>query len=61
MSLAIHCDGHILISKMIIYTQFNKDCFGNCWFASNVTAAVLVVKNKSISLRWEMNSILMQI
>ena len=33
----------------------------NCWFASDVTAAMLVVKNKSISLRWEMNSILMQI
>ena len=32
-----------------------------CWFASDVTAAMLVVKNKSISLRWEMNSILMQI
>ena len=32
-----------------------------CWFASDVTAAMLVVKNKSISLRWEMSSILMQI
>ena len=32
-----------------------------CWFASDVTTAMLVVKNKSISLRWEMNSILMQI
>ena len=31
------------------------------WFASDVTAAMLGVKNKSISLRWEMNSILMQI
>ena len=28
---------------------------------SDVTAAMLVVKNKSNSLRWEMNSILMQI
>ena len=33
----------------------------HCWFASDVTAAMLVVKNKNISLRWEMNSILMQI
>ena len=32
-----------------------------CWFASDVTASMLVVKNKSISLRREMNSILMQI
>ena len=33
----------------------------NCLFASDVTAAMLVVKNKRVSLRWEMNSILMQI
>ena len=33
----------------------------NCWFASDVTTAMLVVKINSISLRWEMNSILMQI
>ena len=33
----------------------------NCWFASDVTADMVVVKNKSVSLRWEMNSILMQI
>ena len=32
-----------------------------CWFANDVTAAMLVVKNKRVSLRWEMNSILMQI
>ena len=32
-----------------------------CWFASDVTAVMLGVKNKSISLRWEMNPILMQI
>ena len=32
-----------------------------CRFASDVTAAMLVVKNKRVSLRWEMNSILMQI
>ena len=36
-------------------------CEFNCWFASDVTAAMLVVKNKRISLHWEMNSILMQI
>ena len=36
-----------------------KDIY--CWFASDVTAAMLVVNKKSISLRWEMNSILMQI
>ena len=33
--------------------------FVNCWFAGDVTAAMLVVKNKSISLLWELNSIFM--
>ena len=28
----------------------------NRWFAHDVTAAMLVVKNKSISLLWELNS-----
>ena len=31
----------------------------NCWFARDLTAAMLVVKNKSISLLWELNSIFM--
>ena len=31
----------------------------NCWFARDVTAAMVVVKNKSISLLWELNSIFM--
>ena len=30
-----------------------------CWFARDVTAAMLVVKNKSISVLWELNSIFM--
>ena len=30
-----------------------------CWFARDVTAAMLVVKNKSISLLRELNSIFM--
>ena len=33
--------------------------FVNCWFARDVTAAMLVVKNKSISLLWELNSTFM--
>ena len=32
----------------------------SCWFARDVMAAMLVIKNKSISLRWELN-IFMQI
>ena len=31
----------------------------NCWFAGDVMAAMLVNKNKSISLLWELNSIFM--
>ena len=31
------------------------------WFARDVTVAMLVVKNKSISLLWELNSIFMEI
>ena len=34
---------------------------GNCWFACDVIAATLVVKNNSLSLLWELNSIFMQI
>ena len=30
-----------------------------CWFERDVTAAMLVVKNKSITLLWELNSIFM--
>ena len=32
-----------------------------CWFARDVTAAMLVVKNKRISLLWELNSIYFQV
>ena len=34
-------------------------CSSYCWFARDVTAAMLVVKNKSTSLLWELNSIFM--
>ena len=33
----------------------------NCWFARDVTVALLMVKSKSVSLLWELNSIFMQI
>ena len=29
----------------------------NCWFAGDVTAAMKIVKNKSIFLRWVLNSL----
>ena len=34
-------------------------CRNNCWFARDFMAAILVVKNKNISLLWELNSIFM--
>ena len=30
-----------------------------CWFVRDVTAAMLVIKNKNISLLWELNTIFM--
>ena len=33
----------------------------NWWFVRDLTAAMLVIKNKSISLLWELNSIFMYI
>ena len=41
-------------------------CYGisgvvNWWFVRDLTAAMLVIKNKSISLLWELNSIFMYI
>ena len=35
--------------------------WAHCWFARDVTAAMLMVKNRSISLLWEPNSIFMYI
>ena len=43
------------------YPGYQNTLLGNkyCWFALDVTAAMLLVKNKSISLLWELNSIFM--
>ena len=49
---------HVQVRVLLIR---NLALYSNCWFTSDVTAATLVVKNKSISLRWEMDSILIQI
>ena len=70
LKLRFNYDGHIFI--LFVFPQFTSfhsvfhSFHGlmnsiNCWFASDVTAAMLVVKTKRVSLRWEMNSILMQI
>ena len=37
----------------------NKKLPLHCWFARDVKVAMLVVKNKRISLPWELNSIFM--
>ena len=39
--------------------HLHSDKVNYCWFARDVTAAMLVVKNKSISLLWELNSTFM--
>ena len=56
------CNIYSILSENILPTfYFGEKLNANSWFASDVTAAMLVVKNKRVSLRWEMNSILMQI
>ena len=64
------CDGGNLTSQREINSQsgilhINEitiwvSC-GYCWFVRDVKATMLVVKNKSISLFWELNSIFRQI
>ena len=53
--------GRKLRIKSLWYPGYQNILLGNkyCWFALDVTAAMLVVKNKSISLLWELNSIFM--
>ena len=55
--LAARQDGYRLASDDRVVTATGY--LANCWFARDVTAAMLVVKNKSISLLWELNSIFM--
>ena len=35
-----------------LFTGMRERSIGNCWFARDVTAAMFVVKNKSISPLW---------
>ena len=42
------------ISEGSVHTAYS-------WFVSDVTAAMLVGKNNNLSLRWELNFIIMQI
>ena len=56
---------YLKAAKKKIHVLFNTALvaiflvFVNCWFARDVTAAMLVFKDKSISLLWELNSIFM--
>ena len=52
----IHLLSDVLVAVAVVVTS--TPCY-NCWFARDVTAAMLVVKNKSVSLLWELNSIFM--
>ena len=47
---------------LIILLEYGSRCsidwrISNCRFARDVTAAMLVIRNKNISLHWELNSI----
>ena len=55
--LAARQDGYRLACDDRVVTATGY--LANCWFARDVTVAMLVVKNKSISLLWELNSIFM--
>ena len=35
-----------------LFKGMRERSIGNCWFAGDVTAAMLVIKDKSISLLW---------
>ena len=49
------CSFNVLLYQVFIFLHYPIYCS----FARDVTAAMLVVKNKSISLLWELNSIFM--
>ena len=55
----------ILVGKKLLFCRLQPlpslmlSSIVHCWFARDVTAAMLVVKNKSISPLWELNSIFM--
>ena len=52
--------GHVTELKTLYTCMeyfFSNIVYINCLFARDVAAAVLEVKNKSISLLWELNSI----
>ena len=50
---------NIIYFILLLYEKKNSYFFVVCWLVRDVTAAMLVVKNKSISLLWELNSIFM--
>ena len=58
-SLLIKPELHSEIGAIDVNQRFLVIESNFCWFARDVTAAMLVVKNKSLSLLWELNSIFM--
>ena len=46
------------VSTFLVFDWLLKN-LSYCWFARDVTAAMLVDKNKSIFLLWELNAIFM--
>lgn len=50
----------LTLSKNLCTNLKKKSCI-NCWFASDVTVAMLFDKNKSVSFHWKLNSFSMHI
>ena len=40
------------LESVPLFTGMRERSIGNCWFAGDVNAAILVIKDKSISLLW---------
>ena len=53
------CFAVVQRDNLFFYKKTKERCCGycTCWFTRDVTPAMLVVKNNSISLLWELNSI----
>ena len=49
----------LIVLPRVLFAQPSWLNLGYCWFSRDVMAAILVIKNKNISLVWELKSIFM--
>ena len=59
--MIINAKTAIFLFEILMKQVKNNTAQSSSWFACDVRAAILVVKNKIISLLWELNSIFMLI